>query len=98
MRVYADASPPQWAIKPAPTRAPLVKGGSTDDLNSITNIGPANLIDLTGLDDSIEEEEGDFEEIFLEAAPCSICKKTFPFADDIYNLHVQTCRRQGVLL
>ncbi|CAD6581192.1 MAG: hypothetical protein CYPHOPRED_001511 [Cyphobasidiales sp. Tagirdzhanova-0007] len=84
----------KWAIKPAPTRAPLVKGGSTDDLNSITNIGPANLIDLTGLDDSIEEEEGDFEEIFLEAAPCSICKKTFPFADDIYNLHVQTCRRQ----
>lgn len=61
-----------------------------EDIPAKVDSGP---IDLT----MEASEDEDFEEIFLEAAPCPGCQKTFPFADNIFNNHVQACPERGKL-
>lgn len=49
-------------------------------------------IDITSIEISDEEnDDDDFEEIFLKAAPCSVCNMTVSFADDAYNRHIKDC-------
>lgn len=46
-------------------------------------------IDLTSLSD--EEEDGDYDEILLSAAPCPRCHRTIPFDNSEYENHIAVC-------
>lgn len=64
---------------------------SDEDVSArdIANDDPARLDEVDEGDEDVEE----YDEIFVEAAPCSNCHKTFSFAGDVYNEHVKVCLR-----
>lgn len=71
----------QWA-----QRAPRKAEGSSKTPNAM------QAIDLTLSGDSEgDEDDDDFEDLIMQAAPCPHCNRTIAFNDGEYERHIDAC-------